>query len=155
MIPQGEEIFAMHSLPPSQIVPFLVDEGIYLDGKPLRVFYISRTIQYIKALFMFYEMRIYTVKIGKLANYIKLFEDVGLPIISKYSKLIGYWQTESGELNQVIHIWEYDSLDVRVKKRQQLYQDKRWLTDFIPLALPMLEKQESRILVPSSFSPIK
>ncbi|WJV54440.1 NIPSNAP family protein [Pectobacteriaceae bacterium CE90] len=104
---------------------------------------------------MFFEMRTYTVKIGQLANYIKLFEDVGLPIISKYSKLIGYWQTESGELNQVIHIWEYESLDERIQKRRKLYQDDEWITQFIPLALPMLEKQESRILIPSNFSPIK
>ncbi|WP_442913409.1 hypothetical protein [Labilibaculum sp. K2S] len=33
-------------------------------------------------------MRIYTVKVGKMNQYIKHFEKIGLPIISKYSKLI-------------------------------------------------------------------
>lgn len=104
---------------------------------------------------MYFEMRTYTIKIGKMNDYITLFQNIGLPIISKYAKLIGYWQAESGELNQIIHIWAYESLDDRIQKRQALYQDKEWLTAFIPEALPMLEKQESRILIPSSFSPIQ
>ena len=54
---------------------------------------------------MIFEMRTYTIKIGQLNNYINHFEHVGMPIISKYATLIGYWHTEIGELNQVIHIW--------------------------------------------------
>ncbi|MCG8710934.1 NIPSNAP family protein [Brenneria sp. 4F2] len=27
-------------------------------------------------------------------------------------------------MNQVIHIWAYESLDERIEKRQKLYQDK-------------------------------
>lgn len=104
---------------------------------------------------MYFEMRTYTVKIGKMNEYISLFEHVGLPILSKYATLVGYWQAESGELNQIIHIWAYESLDDRTEKRRALYQDQEWLTAFIPEALPMLEKQESRILVPSSFSPLR
>jgi len=104
---------------------------------------------------MIFEMRTYTIKIGKLGDYIKHFEIVGMPIISKYAKLIGYWHTESGELNQIIHIWAYDDLNTRALKRAELYKDKNWLQNFIPTALPMLDKQESRIMTPSSFSPIK
>ena len=104
---------------------------------------------------MFYEMRTYTLKIGKTQEYLKLFEEVGLPIISKYAKLVGYWYTDIGELNQIIHIWEYSSLDERVEKRKLLYQDPEWVEKFLPIALPMLEKQESKLLNPTNFSPIK
>jgi hypothetical protein len=104
---------------------------------------------------MVYEMRTYTVKIGKLHEYIKHFEENGLPIISKYSKLVGYWYTEIGELNQIVHIWEYQGLDQRAEKRAALYSDREWLEKFLPIALTMLEKQESRILYAANFSPIK
>ena len=104
---------------------------------------------------MVFEMRIYTVKIGKLGEYIDHFAKVGMPIISKYAQLIGYWHTESGELNQIIHIWSYNDLNERALKREELYKDEDWLKNFIPKALPMLEKQESKMITPSSFSPIK
>ena len=35
---------------------------------------------------MVHEMRTYTIKVGKLQEYLHLFEEVGLPIISKYSQ---------------------------------------------------------------------
>ena len=104
---------------------------------------------------MIYEMRTYTVKIGKMNQYIKHFEEIGLPIISKYSKLKGYWYAETGELNQIIHIWEYESFNERIEKRKALYNDSEWLEKFIPTALLMLEKQESKIMNATSFSPIK
>ncbi len=104
---------------------------------------------------MIFEMRTYTIKIGELNNYISHFEQVGMPIISKYSTLIGYWHTEIGELNQVIHIWSYCDLNERAEKRAELYKDESWLTDFIPKAMFMLEKQESKILSAANFSPIK
>ncbi|QMV16246.1 NIPSNAP family protein [Vibrio spartinae] len=104
---------------------------------------------------MIFEMRTYTIKIGQLNNYINHFETIGMPIISKYATLVGYWHTEIGELNQVIHIWSYHDLNERSQKRIELYKDSEWLTEFIPEAMNMLEKQESKILSAANFSPIK
>ncbi|PKA39474.1 NIPSNAP family protein [Rhizobium sullae] len=104
---------------------------------------------------MYYEMRTYTVKLGQIKEYNKLFEEIGYPIISKYTTLVGWWHTEIGELNQLIHIWAYESLDERTKKRAELYQDPAWLNDFVPKAFPLLEKQESKLLIAAPFSPIK
>jgi hypothetical protein len=104
---------------------------------------------------MIYEMRTYTIKIGKMQEYLGLFEEVGLAIISKYSKLVGYWYTEIGELNQIVHIWAYDSLDVRAQRRKALYEDPEWLEKFIAYGLPLLEKQESKILYATNFSPLQ
>ena len=104
---------------------------------------------------MIYEMRTYSVFPGRQKDYLDHFENVGLPIISRYAKLVGYWFTDIGELNQLIHIWAYESLDERARKRAALYEDKDWLNDFLPKAIPMLEKQESKILLPAAFSPIR
>lgn len=68
---------------------------------------------------MIFEMRTYTIKIGQLKNYINHFESVGMPIISKYSTLVGYWYTEIGELNQIIQIWSYKDLNERYSGQAQ------------------------------------
>lgn len=104
---------------------------------------------------MYFEMRTYTIRPGRIGAYMDHFESVGLPILQRYAELVGYWFTDIGELNQVIHIWRYDSLDQRALKRKALYDDAEWKTDFLPKALEMLEKQESKIMYATSFSPIK
>lgn len=104
---------------------------------------------------MHYEMRTYTLQVGKTKEYLAHFEKVGLPIISKYATLVGWWYTEIGELNQIIHIWAYPSLDDRTERRAALYRDEAWLNDFVPKAFPMLLKQESTLLVAANFSPIQ
>ncbi|WP_027722885.1 NIPSNAP family protein [Maridesulfovibrio zosterae] len=104
---------------------------------------------------MYFEMRTYTIRPGMLASYMKLFEDVGLPVLKKYAELVGYWYTDIGELNQVVHIWRYESLDQRTINRKKLYADNDWQNYFLPEALQMLEKQENKIMHAASFSPIK
>jgi hypothetical protein len=104
---------------------------------------------------MIYEMRIYTVRLGMMKNYLEHFETIGLPIISKYSKLIGFWCVETGELNQIIHIWEYESVEDLFIKRIARFKDKDFIERFMPLATTLVEKQESRILTATIFSPIK
>lgn len=104
---------------------------------------------------MIYEMRTYSIQIGKTREYLKLFGEVGMPIISKYAKLVGYWYTDIGELNQIVHIWEYESLDQRAQNRKALYEDPEWIERFLPVAMPYLVSQESKIMYPADFSPIK
>jgi hypothetical protein len=104
---------------------------------------------------MYFEMRTYTLRPGKQKEYLRLFEEVALPIISRYAKLVGYWYTEIGELNQLVHLWAYESLDDRAQKRAALYQDPEWQANFLPKAGPMLERQETKILLPANFSPIR
>ncbi|MFS8977651.1 NIPSNAP family protein [Cupriavidus necator] len=89
------------------------------------------------------------------SGWIRPFQQEGLPVISRYATLVGWWYTEIGELNQVVHIWAYESLDDRIKRRAALYEDRDWLEKFIPKAFPMLEKMESKLLMPAAFSPIR
>ena len=53
---------------------------------------------------MIHELRIYTLKSGCLATVAKNAGEVGRAIRGdKYGKLMGYWMTEVGPLNQVVH----------------------------------------------------
>jgi hypothetical protein len=104
---------------------------------------------------MIYEMRTYDVKPGMLNTYLKLFNDVGMPERKPHNNLVGFWFTEFGELNQVVHIWQYDSLAHRAQLRAELMQNPKWATDFLPIAMPMLDRMSSVILTPAAFSPLQ
>src|SRR5262245_57500717 len=61
---------------------------------------------------MIYELRTYTLQPGKQPEYLKLNAEVGRKIRGdNYGILRGSWTTETGVLNQYVHLWEYPSLD--------------------------------------------
>lgn len=104
---------------------------------------------------MIYEERSYRLKPGAVPAYLALVENEGLPIQRGHlGQLIGYFHTEIGTLNQVVHIWAYESLDDRERRRAALMQDPRWLA-FIPKLQPLIDVMESRILKPAPFSPLR
>ena len=37
--------------------------------------------------------------------------------------MVGYYATEIGELNQVVHMWAYEDLNSRVERRAKLMKD--------------------------------
>ena len=104
---------------------------------------------------MIYEMRTYHLKVGVLQQYVRQFEEKGLPIVSRYCNLVGYWIVESGRLNRVIHIWSFKDLEDRRRARERWWQDREWIETYLPLALPLVDSQESIILTAAAFSPIR
>jgi len=58
-----------------------------------------------------YELRTYTLYVGKMAEATKLYQELGYPALEKggHSKhLIGYFQGDTGTINQIVHLWKYD-----------------------------------------------
>ena len=53
---------------------------------------------------MIHELRIYTLHVGKVPEYVKLFEEKGLHVITRHLPLIGWWTSDTGELNRVFHM---------------------------------------------------
>ena len=103
---------------------------------------------------MIYEMRTYQVQPGKAAEFLKMYETDGLPIISRYASLIGCWVKESGVLNSTVFIWAYEDFAHRTGQRVLLMKDAEWGL-FIPKMLPYLVHQESVFMNPASVSPAK
>ena len=100
---------------------------------------------------MIVEMRTYTLALGATGRYFKLYADKGLAVQKRIlGHLVGYYSVEVGALNQVVHLWAYDSLDERAKRRAALWNDKRWL-DYVAEVGPLVVKQENQILNPAPF----
>ena len=67
-----------------------------------------------------------------------------------HSPLLGYWTTELGGLNEVVHIWGYESLVQRQKIRNALGRDAKWGSEYMQVMRPMLQAQENIVMVPAS-----
>jgi hypothetical protein len=104
---------------------------------------------------MIVEERIYTLHPGKLPEYLRLYESEGLPVQQPIlGRLLGYFTTEFGPLNQVIHMWAYDSYEDRARRRVEMQNDPRWKA-YVAKIQPLIRTQENKLLVPTSFSPIR
>jgi hypothetical protein len=96
---------------------------------------------------MIYELRTYTVKPGTLGDMIKAASTVSRDIRrDDYGKLEGYWSTEIGPLNQVLHMWSYNSFDERTRMRAELAKNPRWTGEYVPLIRPLLVRQDVRLM---------
>ena len=62
---------------------------------------------------MIVDLRTYTLVPRKMARYLELFETHGLPVMRRHGlELMGYYVSHIGPLNQVVHLWRYDSFAV-------------------------------------------
>ena len=55
-----------------------------------------------------YELRTYTLYVGKMTEAVKLYQEIGFPALQKGGqdkKLVGYFQSDTGTINQLIHLW--------------------------------------------------
>ena len=103
---------------------------------------------------MFYEIRTYRLKVGALPKYIALVAEQGIAIQRAHlGNLVGYFHSDIGPQNQIVHIWAYDSLDDRERRRAALAADPAWLA-FIPSIQELMEDMDSKIMRPTSFSPL-
>ena len=105
---------------------------------------------------MIHELRRYTIKPGKVADYVEKSGSIGRAVRGdRYGRLLGYWSTELGPLNQVVHLWEFADLAARTAARAGLAKDERWVKEYLPVSQALLEAQENLILVPFEWAPFR
>lgn len=104
---------------------------------------------------MIIEQRTYTVFPGKVPEYLALYEREGMRVQTRHlPKMLGYFFAETGELNQIVHMWGYEDLAHRTACRAELVADPEWQAVLQKL-FALLVRMESKILIPSAFSPIR
>jgi NIPSNAP protein len=96
---------------------------------------------------MIYELRTYTLVPGKQGEYLRLSAEVGRKARGdKYGKLEGFWSTEFGTLNQVVHLWQFADLNERDRLRAELAKNEEWTKGYLPQIRGMVLAQENKIL---------
>ncbi len=74
---------------------------------------------------MIYEMRIYTVPPGKADEYYEKFGEA-MEERQKLSRMIGIFHTDIGDLNRIMHIWEYENAGHREETRAKALEYDWW-----------------------------
>jgi hypothetical protein len=104
---------------------------------------------------MIVEQRTYTLNPGVLPELLDTYEREGMAVHRRIlGNMIGYFYTEIGPLNQIVHLWGYDGLDDRARRRAELAANEQWQA-YIKKGLGFFRTQENKILIPAPFSPIK
>lgn len=102
---------------------------------------------------MIVDVRTYTLIPRKMPVYLELFEKHALPVMQRHGlELMGYYTSQIGALNQVVHLWRYDSLADLERKRTARDADPDWAA-FLARTEGMVLMQDNKIMKPAAFSP--
>ena len=97
-----------------------------------------------------YEMRIYTYPPEDIEMLLQAWASA-MPEREKLSPMVGCWYNEGGGPNNFVHMWAYSSFEERLRIRQEARDKGVWP----PRSDARLTRQENKILLPSSFSPLQ
>jgi hypothetical protein len=91
-------------------------------------------------------MRTYTVRLRGIPEYLRLFEELGLPIqVRHLGPPVGFYISEIGALNQVVHLWGFDSLADMEARRARRNADPDW-PKYLAASAGFITAQEDRII---------
>jgi len=102
-----------------------------------------------------YELRTYTLYVGKMAEAVKLYSELGYPALEKGGharKLIGYFQSDVGALNQIVHLWKYDDDADRRRHWASVYANAEFMA-FAAKFRPLIMTQENKLLLAAPWGP--
>ena len=106
---------------------------------------------------MLLDVRIYTCRPGTIKKHLALYEKMGKgPQTRHLGDPFAYLVTETGNVNQYIHIWKYEDAADRAKKRAAMMVDPEWQAYLEESAkLGALEQQQNQLMAPVPFFPVK
>ena len=102
-----------------------------------------------------YELRTYQLYVGKLADAVSAYQELGWPAIENGgfdAKLIGYFTSDTGELHRIVHLWKYDDDQDRRAHWDALYADKDFQA-FIARFRPLVMTQHNQLLHAAPWGP--
>ena len=97
-------------------------------------------------------MRTYDIAMGKTPEYMAAVREIALPVRETYGiKLAGWYYTDIGALNKVVHIWAYRDFAHFEEAREAFRTDERWVNDYVPRVKGIILRQENQIMRASDF----
>jgi hypothetical protein len=76
-----------------------------------------------------------------MAEAVKLYQQVGFPALQKGrhdQKLVGYFQADTGTINQIVHLWKFDDDADRRAHWAAVYANKDFVEGFASKFRPLL-----------------
>jgi hypothetical protein len=98
----------------------------------------------------------YTLYVGKMAEATKLYQELGFPALKKGGhdeKLVGYFQGDTGTINQIVHLWKFDDDADRRKHWAGVFANKDFMEGFASKFRPLVMTQEVKLLTAAPWGP--
>ena len=104
---------------------------------------------------MLLDVRTYTCRPGTIQQHLALYKEMGKePQTRHLGQPLAYLVTETGNVNQYVHIWLFENAADRETRRTALWADKAWLTYVEASAkLNALIEQTNKLMKPVDFFP--
>lgn len=100
------------------------------------------------------EHRTHTVAHGLMDEYLVRCETHALPLPQKHlGRLVGFFVTDMGPLNQVLHVWACDKWAQREQCHAAMESDPAW-DAFKHINRGSFVQQDVKVLRPTRFSPL-
>ena len=102
---------------------------------------------------MIFDHRTYNIKPNRLAKFLGTYEQRALPQQRKYlGEPYGFFVTHIGPMSRVVHLWQYENLADRERRRDAMEADSGWLAyRRVALEEDTLVDMENQILKPVPF----
>ncbi len=102
-----------------------------------------------------YERRVYDITVGQMHETIRLYTEVGYPALEAggfAEHLVGYFVSDTGPLNQLMHLWRFEDDADRRDFWARLFQDGPFMA-FASQFRPLVVKQEIQLFQPAPWGP--
>ena len=104
---------------------------------------------------MIVDVRTYSIVPRKMAAYLEVFEQYALPVQRQHiGEPLGYFVTTHGALNQVVHLWGFDSLADMETRRAARDADPAW-ADYLGRTEGLVVSQQTSLARPTKWSGIR
>jgi hypothetical protein len=104
---------------------------------------------------MIIEMRTYILKPGTLKTFLDIYNnDIRETHVSILGNQIGFFYTEFGELNKVVHLYGYANYEDREQRRANLVKNQDFL-NYLEKVKDIIINMKNEIMLPAEFSKIK
>ena len=133
--------------------PFVVLVVVLLLKHPITLR--SRTLTGEAIQVALYELRTYTLYVGKMAEAAKLYTEIGYPALDRgghAKRLVGYFVSDVGTINQLVHLWKFEDDADRRQHWKGVFADAEFMK-FAMQFRPLVMSQEVKLLLPSAWGP--
>jgi hypothetical protein len=98
-----------------------------------------------------YELRTYSLYVGKLAEVLELYRKEGWPAVSRHAegRLVGYFVGDVGAMNQIVHLWKFEDDAERRRFWEAVLADGA----FVKKLRPLIRSQENKLLRAAPWGP--
>jgi len=103
-----------------------------------------------------YELRTYTLQVGAMAEAVKLYREFGFPALQRGGHdrhLVGYFQSDTGTINQLLHLWKFEDDAARRAHWAAVFSNSDFIEGFARKFRPLVLTQEVKLMTAAPWGP--